>query len=160
MLSFVKCYWIGKEQAIPSMQVIKKSITAENSVIYIILRETLTWSNFTWSKVSVKFGVWSNALFVTRSKVLIMTFNILSFDQIISHVFTRLKVLLMSFWVIFNFWSSEKIRLFFFGTWSKVLIMVFFIFSVIKTFDLVPKKNLRILSLDLMYCWLRNRAKN
>ncbi len=58
---------------------------------------------FTWSKVSVKFGIWSNALFVTRSKVLIMNFYILSFDGIISHVFTRSKVLLMSFWVIFNF---------------------------------------------------------
>jgi hypothetical protein len=80
---------------------------------------------FTRSKVSVKFGIWSNALFVTRSKVLIMNFYILSFDRIISHVFTRLKVLLMSFWVIFNFRSSEKIRPFFFGTCSKVLIMVF-----------------------------------
>ncbi len=35
-----------------------------------------------------------------------------------------------------------------------------YIFSIIKTFDQVPKKNLRILALDRMYCWLRNRAKN
>ncbi len=68
---------------------------------------------FTCSKVSVKFGVWLNALFVTWSKVLIMNFYILSFDRIISHVFTRSKVLFMSFWVILYFWSSSKIRPFF-----------------------------------------------
>jgi hypothetical protein len=55
---------------------------------------------FSWSKVSVKFGVWSNALFVSWSKFLIINFYILSFDWIISHVFSWLKVLLMSFWVI------------------------------------------------------------
>ena len=72
---------------------------------------------FSRSKVSVKFGTRSNAIFVTRSKVLLMNFFILSVDQIIFH----------------------------FGTRSKVLIMVFW---ALKTFDQVPKKNVRILALD------------
>ena len=38
---------------------------------------------FSWSKVSVKFGVWSNEFFVTWSKVLLMNFYMFSLDQII-----------------------------------------------------------------------------
>ena len=44
--------------------------------------------------------------------------------------------------------------------WHKIESSYNGILSIIKTFDLVPKKNLRILALDQMYCWLRNRAKN
>ena len=36
-----------------------------------------------------------------------------------------IEILIMSFWVILNFRSTAKIHQFFFGNWSKVLIMVF-----------------------------------
>ena len=42
------------------------------------------------------------------------------------------KLLLMSFWVILKFWSTAKICQFFFVSWSKVLIMVFYNFKLLK----------------------------
>ncbi len=113
---------------------------------------------FSWSKVSVKFGVWSNALFVCWSKFLIINFYILSFDQIISHVFSWSKVLLMSFWVILNFWSTAKNPSVLF--WQLIKSSNNGILGFLSTFNQVPKKNLLILALDRMYCWLRNRAEN
>jgi hypothetical protein len=100
------------------------SLYASNNCLLLTRRETLTWSNFSWSKVSVNFGVWSNALFVSWLKFLIIDFYTLSFDQIISHVFSWSKVLLMSFWVILNFRSTAKICKLFFGTWSKVFKLI------------------------------------
>ena len=32
--------------------------------------------------------------------------------------------------------------------------------TIIRTFDQVPKKNLRILAVDWMYCWLRNSTNS
>ena len=108
----------------------------------------VVWPKFTWSKLS----------FFSWSKVLIM------------------KVSYFITWPNF-------LRLF---SWSKVLIMVFLSFKkilincqnpsvlfcqLIETFINVilsyfkilincQKKNWRILAVDRMYCWLRNRAKN
>ncbi len=116
--------------------------------------ETITWSNFTWHFHLIEFFD--------------QTPKFKAFDRII--------------------WSTAKICQFFFVSWSKVLIMVFYNFkllklsikwknpsvlfwhlietfnnaynTIIRTFDQVPKKNLRILAVDQMYCWLRNWAKN
>ncbi len=57
-------------------------------VLVCFERGSLDWISldlFTWSKVSVsvKFGIWSNAFFVTWSKVLLMKFYMFSLDWII-----------------------------------------------------------------------------
>ncbi len=69
-----------------------------------------------WLKIS-----WSKLCFFCWSKVLIM--NLYKFDQLIKLIKTF--QLIESFInVILNFWSSAKICKLFFGSWSKVLIMV------------------------------------
>jgi hypothetical protein len=69
---------------------------------------------FSWSKFSVKFGIWSKLFF--------------SLDRISLDLSSWSKVLIMEFWVILNFRSTAKICKFFFGSWLKVLIMVFWPF--------------------------------
>jgi hypothetical protein len=69
---------------------------------------------FSWSKVSVKLGVWSK----------LFSFLFLSVDQISLDLFSWLKVLLMSFWVILNFWSTAKKEPTDFGSWSKVFKLI------------------------------------
>ena len=106
---------------------------------------------FTWSKVSVKFGVWSNALFVTWSKVLLINFLcshlielFLCFhliESFINVIFELLKLsikwknLSVLFWHLIkssnngilgfkNFRSSAKNERTNFFTWLKVFKLI------------------------------------
>jgi hypothetical protein len=59
--------------------------------------DRISLDRITWSKFSNKIGVWSKLCFITWSKFLIILIFWQSLDQIISHVFSWSKVLIMVF---------------------------------------------------------------
>ncbi len=61
----------------------------------------------------------------------------------------------MEFWVILNFWSTAKKEPTDFGSWSKVFKAQN---TIIRTFDQLPKKNLRILAVDWIF-WSTEKSQ-
>ncbi len=93
-------------------------LSKKTQVPIYFYRESLTWSNFTWSKLS--FFSWSKVSF--------------SVDQIFWDFSVDRKI-----------WSSAKKEPTDFGSWLKVLIMVFW---HLKSFDQVPKFASYFLAVD------------
>ncbi len=110
--------------------------------------EMITWPKFSWSKLC----------FFSWSKLLIM--NLYKFDHLIEF-FETFQLIESSNNGILLILSFKKISIncqnpsVLFCQLVKTFINV-----ILSYFNQLPKKNWRILAVDRMYCWLRNRAKN
>ncbi len=128
----VECFRVCEEGSFkPTGGQLIKFHLIEIVIFHLIKSFIFTWSNF------LRLFIWS--------KVSIM------------HLIKRLKSchLIKSFINDSIKWKNPSVLF-----WHLIESSKNGIFSIIKTFDQVPKKNLRILALDRMHCWLRNRAKN